>query len=209
MKKLWIFLFTLSLLLTCFAACTPTDSDPKDTVGSETESETETTSAESPKPVRFDQADIPGTRLEFELLSASRDLSFDYDPKAPGKVLNQEECQIALRRAGRTLDSVDLNAYRIIQITACYGYADVGNYETADGFGVNEVILQEDRLVVVYESMYDVPPGGLTAQAISSHTSYIIVKVSDLPQGDFEFVICGYSSINPEYSCNYLNHYYE
>ena len=102
------------------------------------------------------------------------------------------------------MEQVDFTAYDVIAVTAKYSSSEIEN-NSMNGFGVNEIIWQDGRLVFVYESLYS-----MGANDDANHqTSFLTVKKNDLPEGASEGLICAYSSVNPNVGSYYIDRYYE
>ena len=187
MKRIFALLLLTCLLLGCFSACNTADPDPKDTVGSETESdtETETTPEEKLEKVYLPQEEIPGTRIELTVLYEETGLEMPTLQTGDYHVFkSQEDLNRVVSRSelSEKIAQLDFTEYCVVAV----------KIQTATGeqpLNIQELILQEDRLVVIYQSHFN----GAVDADIRYHTSFVAVKKSDLPSEKIACDIFAYS----------------
>ena len=158
------------------------------------------------------QKDIPGQRLSFQLLfvdnlrMGSRSfLTFETE-EAFGQFVEGisdaefgQEKKAALMEAAKQVNFED---ECLIAVMAQYSDSDID--ENGNGFGINEVILQDHTLLFIYESMY----AGKSQNDGFYQSSFLTVKKSDFQNGIGKHEIYAYSTKNArDWASNYYRHY--
>ncbi|MBQ2735692.1 MAG: hypothetical protein IJF33_07640 [Clostridia bacterium] len=160
------------------------------------------------------QKDIPGERLSYDLLfvdgfrigrGESQYLIFETEEAFLQFVETidddgfGEENKATLIAAAK---QVNFENEYLIAVMARYSSLDVD--ENGNGFGINEVILQDRTLLFIYESLY--AGGGQDDDYCQS--SFLTIKKSDLPNGVAKYEIYAYSTENArDWASRYYTHY--
>ena len=205
MKKYISVLLLLCLLLGCFAACNVPEKDPEGSSEQPSESQSEssvesglkgneeslseTETQENLKKVYFSKNNIPGTVLNYTLLS-----EYDYfplDDKLNSFALIETKADFLqlFSELGeehaliKDIDQVDFNQYNVIAVKAVHTSTD-------SPFSLERVLLQEGRLVFVFQSNYD----GISTEDYIVQVSFLLVKKSDCSGNISDAFLCAYST---------------
>jgi len=220
MKRIFALLLLTCLLLGCFSACNTADPDPKDTVGSETEtvSDTEPTPEEAldwllsfkadlpsrPAPSDLEvvpKEDIPGNNLEYRLLSAGKDSQFREEKAS---FLSEEEAREVLESLGMDSSCVDFETELVIRVSASFSWSELGEKAVNwDHVGITQLLLSElassdgsvpgaPCLLFIYEA----PSSDVNVDVTFDYVSYLVVKKADLPQKQLQYYCLGYSTVS-------------
>jgi len=182
----------------------------------ESESESETETEEELEKVYLPQQDIPGERLSYDVIYVERFrigskdqkvFRFETEAELVAFVEEIKDSNFGDSKKSALLaavEQVDFTTYDVIAVTAQYSSSEIEN-NSMNGFGINEIILQDERLVFVYESLLAT---GANDDA-NEQSSFVTVKKTDVPKDVSDGLICAYSSVNPNVGSYYIDRYFE
>ena len=163
--------------------------------------------------VEVDQKNIPGQRLAFNLLfvdnlqMGSRSfLMFESEEEFRQFVEGFSDAEFGQEKKVALMEAVKQVNFEdeyLIAVMAQYCASDVD--ENGNGFGINEVILQNYTLLFIYESMYT----GKGQNDGYCQSSFLTVKKSDFQNGIGKYEIYAYSTQNARSWASYYYHHYQ
>ena len=212
MKRVLSTFLALFLLFCCFMSCNSAKKAPENTSEqiSESQSESKSTSEaeeseskseleENLERVYFSQEEIPGKRLEPEtvfcfehtdILESSSGVFRIFESKAD-LLQYIDMCDIydfdSDKKASflQAVEEVDFEIHAVIATVATYASGE-------EPLALDELILQDDRLVFVYESHF----AGTTDQNEDHWSTLITVSKSELPNKELDGFICAYTYVD-------------
>ena len=195
-KRMICILLLASLVLGCFVGCN-TATPPSENTGTESQSESETvseteteteTEVELGTKVYYKQEDIPGVRIDISMLFSRRMDGFSITPEKFEIFDTEASLKSRIPEAVpedhaifSAIKDVDFDTYSVLAIKTLVCSADTP-------FLLDELILQEDRLVFVFHSN----AREVFTEDMFYSLALILVKKTDVPEQNMEIYICAY-----------------
>ena len=207
MKKYVCMLLMFCMFLGCFAGCNSPEKDPIGSTEQPTESQSETESAsetetdteETLEKIFFSKEDIPGERLEIKPLFQLEHSDLLRGSSHAYRIFNSKEallqyieaCNLGVFDSDKeasllqAVEEVDFETYAVIVTVAMYSSGE-------EPLTLDELILQDERLVFVYESHF----AGVTDQNEDHWSTLITVPKAKLSDKPLTGLVCAYTCMD-------------